>query len=103
MATGMQCNFNATSLGVDTPLGAALGWLVGPEINGITAGRGSYSSVFIQMVTKQAYGTIDNVSASTAATMATYLQAVGLTGTSTAPIVSALENAVPSGTSCGWL
>jgi hypothetical protein len=45
MATGKQCHFNPTSLGIDTTLGAALGWLVGPEISGVSAGRGSRAPI----------------------------------------------------------
>lgn len=101
MATGKQCHFNAASLGVDTTLGAALGWLVGPEIRGVTAGQGSYSSVFSQMVTKQANGTINNISGATAAKMVASKQAEGLTGTAFGPIASALEIAVTEGDSCG--
>jgi type VI secretion system secreted protein VgrG len=101
LSTGKQCHFSATSLGIDTGLGAALGRLAGPTIRGITAGRGSYGSIFNQIVTKQANGTIGNISVSTAAKMATYQQASGLTGTSVGSIASAVENAVTGGEPCG--
>jgi hypothetical protein len=101
LASGKQCRFSIATLGIDTGLGAALGGLAGPAIRGITAGRSSYGAVFQQIVTKQANGTIDNISVSTAAKMATYQQASGLTGTSFGSIASAVENAVAGSNTCG--
>jgi type VI secretion system secreted protein VgrG len=94
MATGSQCHFKFASLAVDTTLGAAFGRLIGPKIAGITAGRGSYSSIFEQMVTKSGNGMIDNVSVSTAFKMVAAKQAEGLTGTVFGPIATAVENVV---------
>jgi hypothetical protein len=79
-----------------------MGRLAGPEMKGITAGRGSYLSVFKQMVTKKSSGQISRISGSTAWKMASSKQAEGLTGTAFGPIRSAVENQfMPGGAECG--
>lgn len=94
MATGKQCHFHLGSLATDTALGAAFGGIAGPEMPGITSGRGSYASVFKQMVTKQSNGTIDDISGSTAMKMAASKQAEGLSGSALGPVGSAIEDTV---------
>ncbi|MCS7091722.1 MAG: RHS repeat-associated core domain-containing protein, partial [Limisphaera sp.] len=71
LATGKQTSFNATSLAVDTGLGAATGFIPGrPKIAGVNAGRGSDLQIFRQIVTKAENGTINNISTETAWKMA---------------------------------
>lgn len=101
MVTHKQCHFHAGSLAFDTGLGAAFGGIVGPEMAGITSGRGSYSSIFKQMVTKQSNGTISNISGSTAMKMAASKQAEGVSGTAFGPVASAVEDALGSDDECG--
>lgn len=105
MADGKQCDFSLGSLAVDATLGAgfgALGDALVPEIQGVTSGRGSYSSVFSQMVTKQQAGTISNITLSTAWKMASSKQAEGLTGTSGGSIGAAIaDQFIPGDAPCG--
>ena len=68
-ASGKQCSFSATSFAIDTGLGAATGLIPGARIPGVTAGRGSYNSVFRQMATKFERDEISTVSSRTAARM----------------------------------
>jgi type VI secretion system secreted protein VgrG len=68
--TGKQCGVNATSFVADTAVGGLTGLIPGVSITGLTAGRGSWNSIFKQMSTKFANGTISNVSAQTALKMA---------------------------------
>jgi RHS repeat-associated protein len=68
--TGHQCSFNFTQLGLSTAAGAAVGAVVPEfEVDGISAGSNSYNAVAQQIRTKLANGTIDNVTAQTAAKM----------------------------------
>lgn len=96
IATHKQCNFNYGSLALDTALGAGLGKIAGPEIEGITSGRGSYASVFKQMVTKKTNGTAARISSDTAMKMAASKQAEGLSGTAAGPVVTAVEDTFSS-------
>lgn len=97
VSTGKQCHYNLVSLGLDTGLGVILGRFVTPEIAGVTAGRGSFGSIFKQMVTKQKNGTISSVSAQTAAKMAASKQAEGLAGTLFGPVAASVEDTVMEG------
>ena len=67
--SGKQCEFNASSLAIDTAIGAATGFIPGIRFPGLTAGRNSYNAIFKQMTTKLAKGTIENVSVRTAGKM----------------------------------
>ena len=71
MATGGQESFSTTSLVVDTTIGTATGFIPGAKIPGISAGRGSSSSVFGQIVTKAQNQTISKISNKTANKMVT--------------------------------
>lgn len=53
----------------DTAIGAATGFIPGINVQGITAGRGSYNSIFKQMTTKASNGTIASMKPRTAAKM----------------------------------
>lgn len=66
-----QESFSFTSLGIDTGLGTATGFIPGgPRIGGFNAGRGSDLQVFRQIVTKAENGTINNIATGTAFKMA---------------------------------
>jgi type VI secretion system secreted protein VgrG len=66
IASGKQDTFCIGDLLFDTTVGAATGFIPGVRIPGITAGRGSYNSVFKQMTTKLQNGTIRRVTPCTA-------------------------------------
>jgi type VI secretion system secreted protein VgrG len=104
MLDGKQCRFSTGFLVVDPALGAgfgALGDALVPEISVITSGRGSYSAITSQMITKQQAGRISNISSSTAWKMASSKQAEGLTGTSAVSIDSAIEDQIMPDSGCG--
>lgn len=67
--SGKQCGFEWSSLVGDTAIGAATGFIPGIKVQGITAGRGSYNSIFKQMTTKASNGTISAMTSQTAAKM----------------------------------
>jgi type VI secretion system secreted protein VgrG len=67
--TGKQCGFNWTSLGVDTAIGGATGFIPGIRIAGITKGRGSWNWLYKKMSTQLARGQIKRVSLKTATKM----------------------------------
>jgi hypothetical protein len=68
---GSQKKFDWPSLLIDSGVGAATGILQGyPRISPINLGRGSYTQVFKQMVTRFQNGEISNGSTRTAAKMA---------------------------------
>jgi RHS repeat-associated protein len=79
--SGKQCEYDVGSAAFDTAVGAVTGLFPGiPRLSGINAGRGSYLQVFRQMVMKASNGTINNMSTSTAAKMASgafYEYAIG--------------------------
>ena len=64
-----QCEYDITSFGVDTVLGAATGLIPGMKIQGITAGKGSMNAIYHQMVTKFKTKQISKVTAKTASKM----------------------------------
>lgn len=68
-ANGSQDGYDLGQLGGSTALGAATGLLPGGEFEGINAGRGSYNSIFKQITTKAANGTISNITWRTAGKM----------------------------------
>ncbi len=68
--TGKQCGYNLTSFAADTAVGGLTGFIPGARIAGVTAGRGSWNSIFRQMTTKLGNGSISNVSVQTALKMA---------------------------------
>ena len=53
---------DVASFAVDTAVGAATGFIPGPKISGITAGRNSMNAIFKSNMTKLNNGTINNVS-----------------------------------------
>ena len=67
--SGKQAGFDALSAATDTGVGAATGLLPGLRIQGVSAGRGSMNQVYKQMVTKLQNGSINSISATTAAKM----------------------------------
>ena len=67
--TGKQCCFDFISTASDTSIGALTGFIPGVRIPGITAGRGSFNSIFRQMVTKAQNGTASSITGSTAMKM----------------------------------
>lgn len=60
------------ALAGDTVIGAATGFIPGVKIQGITAGCGSYNSIFKQMTTKTSNGAISLMKAQTAAKILGY-------------------------------
>lgn len=104
MHYGDQCNFNLVSLAADTALGAgfgALGDAAVPKWDGVTSGRGSYTAVYNQMVTKAQNGQASSITASTAWKMAAAKQGQGVTGSSFGSIGSAIEDQFISNNNCG--
>ncbi len=99
LATGKQDSFDATSLVIDTGLGAATGFIPGrPKIAGVNAGRGSDLQVFRQIVTKAENGTINNISTETAWKMATgaFYEYGVAPGTGASSIGSTLASQIPT-------
>ncbi len=69
--SGKSCDFNYGSLLQDTVVGGALGFIPGIKIPGVTAGQGSFNSIYKQIVTKATSGQISSVTPLTAAKMFT--------------------------------
>jgi RHS repeat-associated protein len=69
MFSGKQCKFDIESLLWDTGVGAALGFIPGPKVPGITSGKGNFNFIFKQMTTKLGSGQIANLRFQTAAKM----------------------------------
>lgn len=67
--SGKQEGIDATSLAIDTTIGAATGLIPGAKVPGVTAGRGSHNQVYKQIVTRAQSGQISSVRPSTAAKM----------------------------------
>jgi len=67
--TGESSGFSVGGLAFETTVGAATGLIPGVKVPGITAGKGSFNSVFKQMVTKFNNGTISGVKLKTALKM----------------------------------
>jgi RHS repeat-associated protein len=97
--TGHQCSFNFTQLALSTAAGAAVGAVVPEvEVDGVSAGSNSYNSIAQQIRTKLANGTIDNVSAQTAAKM---LAGNTVGDAARMPVDQAAEDAIDNATENG--
>jgi RHS repeat-associated protein len=68
-ATGTQIGFDSYSAIGDTLIGTATGFIPGAKINGITAGKGNYNSIYKQIVTKANNDTILSITTPTAVKM----------------------------------
>ena len=77
---GAHCSFSAGELGASTLLGLASGAVPELDVEGITAGRGSYKAISEQLVTKLSNGTISDISASSMGKMGIYTATSNLSG-----------------------
>jgi type VI secretion system secreted protein VgrG len=80
--SGKECGYDVGSYIGDTALGAGFGLFPGSGISEITKGRGSFNSIYKQIVTKASNGTIKNIGYGTANKMfwGRYVNTGGLSG-----------------------